>query len=157
MSYEAAIASFKENTTTLANPFIMASRGVAQTWYSSLCPRSINRWQQLKRQLLTSFQDFQTHTASATGSVAVIAYFEQPHITDTSFVKIGVAIEEELGGTIDKRSERLTDVADIEGQVIIDQHQAIHVLQIFDPESNEEEDTRSKVCAVFHNCSIDYF
>lgn len=58
MSYEATIASFRENTATLANSFIMASRGVTQTWYSSLCPGSINRWQQLKRQLLTRFLGF---------------------------------------------------------------------------------------------------
>jgi hypothetical protein len=60
MSYEATISSYGGNTAVMAKSFIMAVRNVAQTWYSSLRPRTITSWQKLKDMLVTSFQGFQT-------------------------------------------------------------------------------------------------
>jgi succinyl-CoA synthetase beta subunit len=60
MSYEAIISSYGGNTAVMAKSFIMAVRNVAQTWYSSLRPRTITSWQKLKDMLVTIFQGFQT-------------------------------------------------------------------------------------------------
>jgi hypothetical protein len=54
MSYEATISSYGGNVA------VMAVWNVAQTWYSSLRPRTITSWQKLKDMLVTSFQGFQT-------------------------------------------------------------------------------------------------
>jgi hypothetical protein len=43
MSYEANISSYGGNTVVMAKSFVMAVRSVAQTWYSSLRPRTIRR------------------------------------------------------------------------------------------------------------------
>jgi hypothetical protein len=59
MSYEATISSYGGNAAVMAKSFVMAVRNVAQTWYSSLRPRTITSWQKLKDMLLTSFQGFQ--------------------------------------------------------------------------------------------------
>jgi hypothetical protein len=55
MSYEATISSYAGNTAVMAKSFVMAVMSVAQTWYSSLCPRTITSWQKLKDMLVTSF------------------------------------------------------------------------------------------------------
>jgi hypothetical protein len=55
MSYEATISSYGGNTAVMAKSFVMAVRSVAQTWYSSLRPRTITLWQKLKNILVTSF------------------------------------------------------------------------------------------------------
>jgi hypothetical protein len=60
MSYEATISSYGGNTAAMARSFVMAVRSVAQTWYSSLRPRTITSWKKLKDMLITSFQEFQT-------------------------------------------------------------------------------------------------
>jgi hypothetical protein len=60
MSYEATTSSYGGNTTIMAKSFIMASRSVAQTWYSSLRPGTTTSWQKLKDMVVTSFQGFQT-------------------------------------------------------------------------------------------------
>jgi hypothetical protein len=60
MSYEATISSYGGNAAVMAKSFVMAVRNVAQTWYSSLRPRTITSWQKLKDMLVTSFQGFQT-------------------------------------------------------------------------------------------------
>jgi hypothetical protein len=60
MSYEATISSYGGNTAVMAKSFVMAVRNVAQTWYSSIRPRTITSWQKLKDMLVTSFQGFQT-------------------------------------------------------------------------------------------------
>jgi hypothetical protein len=65
MSYEATISSYGGNTTVMVKSFIMAVRNVAQTWYSSLRPRTITSWQKLKDMLVTSFQGFQTKLVTA--------------------------------------------------------------------------------------------
>jgi hypothetical protein len=65
MSYEATISSYGGNTTVMVKSFVMAVRSVAQTWYSSLQPRTITSWQKLKDMLITSFQGFQTKTVTA--------------------------------------------------------------------------------------------
>jgi hypothetical protein len=59
MSYEATISSYGGNAAVMAKSFVMAVRNVAQTWYSSLRPRTITSWQKLKDMLVTSFQGFQ--------------------------------------------------------------------------------------------------
>jgi hypothetical protein len=60
MSYEAPISSYGGNTAVMVMSFVMAVRNVAQTWYSSLRPRTITSWKKLKDMLVTSFQGFQT-------------------------------------------------------------------------------------------------
>jgi hypothetical protein len=59
MSYEATISSYGGNAA------VMAVRNVAQTWYSSLWPRTITSWQKLKDMLVTSFQGIQTKPVTA--------------------------------------------------------------------------------------------
>jgi hypothetical protein len=65
MSYEATISSYGGNAAVMANPFIMAVRNVAETWYSSLWPGTIMTWQKLKGMLVTSFQGFQMKPVTA--------------------------------------------------------------------------------------------
>jgi hypothetical protein len=65
MSYEATISSYGGNTAVMAKSFVMAVKSVAQTWYSSLRPRTIMSWQKLKDMLVTSFQGFQTKSITA--------------------------------------------------------------------------------------------
>jgi hypothetical protein len=55
MSYKATISSYGGNTAVMVKSFVMAVRSVAQTWYSSLRPRTITSWQKLKNMLVTSF------------------------------------------------------------------------------------------------------
>jgi hypothetical protein len=65
MSYEATISSYGGNAVVMVKSFVMAVRNVAQTWYSSLRPRTITSWQKLKDMLLTSFQGFQAKPVTA--------------------------------------------------------------------------------------------
>jgi hypothetical protein len=65
MNYEATISSYGGNTAVMAKTFVMAVKNVAQTWYSSLRPRTITSWQKLKDMLITSFQGFQTKPVTA--------------------------------------------------------------------------------------------
>jgi hypothetical protein len=65
MSYEATISSYGGNTIVMAKSFVMVVKSVAQTWYSSLRPRTITSWQKLKDMLITSFQGFQTKPVTA--------------------------------------------------------------------------------------------
>jgi hypothetical protein len=65
MSYEATISSYGGNTAVMEKSFVMAVKNVAQTWYSSLRPRTITSWQKLKDMLITSFQGFQTKPITA--------------------------------------------------------------------------------------------
>jgi hypothetical protein len=44
MSYKATTSSYGGNTAVKAKSFVMAVRSVAQTWYSSLRPRTITSW-----------------------------------------------------------------------------------------------------------------
>jgi hypothetical protein len=55
MSYEATISSYGGNTAVMAKSFVITIESVAQTWYSSLWPRTITSWQKLKDMLVTSF------------------------------------------------------------------------------------------------------
>jgi hypothetical protein len=59
MSFEVAVALGGGDTNTLAKSLIMAIRGPAQHWYSSLKPRSIKSWDQLRTTLLLDFQGLQ--------------------------------------------------------------------------------------------------
>jgi hypothetical protein len=65
MSYEVTISSYGGNAAVMAKSFVMAVRNVAQTWYSSLRPRTTTSWQKLKDMLVTSFQGFQTKPVTA--------------------------------------------------------------------------------------------
>jgi hypothetical protein len=49
----------------MAKSFVMAVWNVAQTWYSSLRPRTITSWHKLKDMLVTSFQGFQMKLVTA--------------------------------------------------------------------------------------------
>ena len=59
MSFEAAVISGGGDETTLAKYLVMAVKGPAQQWYSSLKAKSIHSWDQLKTNLLVDFQGFQ--------------------------------------------------------------------------------------------------
>jgi hypothetical protein len=58
MIYEATISSYGGNTAVMVKSFVVAVRSVAQTWYSSMRPRTITSWQKLKNMLVTIFQGF---------------------------------------------------------------------------------------------------
>ena len=58
LSYEATVQSFGGDSSVMAKSLIMALQGVAQRWYTSLPPRSINSWYQLKQALILNFQGF---------------------------------------------------------------------------------------------------
>jgi hypothetical protein len=53
MSYEAAIALFGGDETTLAKSFIILLKNAAANWYAR--PRSITSWVQLKENFLVNF------------------------------------------------------------------------------------------------------
>jgi hypothetical protein len=55
MSFEATIITGGGDETTLAKSLVMAVKGPAQYWYSSLKATSIHSWQQLKTTLLVDF------------------------------------------------------------------------------------------------------
>jgi hypothetical protein len=55
MNYEGTISSYGGNSVVMAKSFVMAVRNVAQTWHSSLRPRTVNSCQKLKEMFLTSF------------------------------------------------------------------------------------------------------
>jgi hypothetical protein len=48
MSYEVTISSHGGNTAVMVKYFVMEVGSAAQTWYSSLRPRTITSWQKLK-------------------------------------------------------------------------------------------------------------
>ena len=55
MSFEAVVISRGSDETTLAKSLVMAVKGPAQQWYSSLKGKSIHSWDQLKANLLVDF------------------------------------------------------------------------------------------------------
>jgi hypothetical protein len=57
--YEAAIASFGRDETTLAKSFIVSPENAAANWYARLPLRWITSWAQLKEKFLVNFQGFQ--------------------------------------------------------------------------------------------------
>jgi hypothetical protein len=59
MSYEAAIASFGGDETTLTKCFIISLKNAAANWYARLPSRSITSWAQLKEKFQVNFQGFQ--------------------------------------------------------------------------------------------------
>jgi hypothetical protein len=59
MSYEAAIASFGGDETTLTKSFIISLKNAAANWYARLPSRSIKSWEQLKEKFLVNFMGFQ--------------------------------------------------------------------------------------------------
>lgn len=59
MSFKAVVASRDGDETTLAKSLVMAVKGPAQQWFSSLKPRSIQSWDQLRTTLLVDFQGFE--------------------------------------------------------------------------------------------------
>jgi hypothetical protein len=64
MSYEAAIASFRGDETTLTKLFIISLENGAANWYARLPPRSITSWAHLKEKFLVNFQDFQADVST---------------------------------------------------------------------------------------------
>jgi hypothetical protein len=67
MSYKATISSYGGNNAVMTKSFVMAVKSIAQTWYSSLRPRTITSWKKLKDMLVTRFQGFQTKPVTAQG------------------------------------------------------------------------------------------
>jgi hypothetical protein len=59
MSFEARVIVGGSDETTLAKSLVMAVKGPAQHWYSSLKAKSIHSWEQLKTNQLVDFQGFQ--------------------------------------------------------------------------------------------------
>jgi hypothetical protein len=55
MPYEAAIASFSGDETTLTKSFIISLENTAANWFARLPPRSIISWAQLKEKFLVNF------------------------------------------------------------------------------------------------------
>jgi hypothetical protein len=55
MSYEAAIASFGGDETTLTKSFIISLENLVANWYVRLPLRSITSWAQLKEKFLVNF------------------------------------------------------------------------------------------------------
>lgn len=80
MSFEAAVASRGGDPTTLAKSLIMAMKGPAQQWYSSLKPRSIKSWDQLRTTLLLDFQGFQQTELTSDNLFNVKQYPKEPLI-----------------------------------------------------------------------------
>jgi hypothetical protein len=64
MSYEAAIASFRGDETTLTKLFIISLENGAANWYARLPPRSITSWAHLKEKFLVNFQGFQADVST---------------------------------------------------------------------------------------------
>jgi hypothetical protein len=59
MSYEAVIALFGGEDTTLIQSFIISLENATANWYAKLPPRSITSWAHLKEKFLLNFQGFQ--------------------------------------------------------------------------------------------------
>lgn len=59
MSFEVVVISGGGDEATLVKSLVMVVKGLAQQWYSSLRPRTIPSWEQLKANLLVDFQVFQ--------------------------------------------------------------------------------------------------
>jgi hypothetical protein len=55
MSYEAAIASFGGDETTLTKSFIISLENATTNWYARLPPRSFRSRAQLKEKFLVNF------------------------------------------------------------------------------------------------------
>jgi hypothetical protein len=58
-SYETAMVSAGGDTQTLAKSLIMAVEDIAHDWYTLFKPLSIDSWQQIKAELLSTFQSYQ--------------------------------------------------------------------------------------------------
>ena len=58
-SYETSVSSVGRNAQIMAKSLIMAVEHIAHDLYTSLKPLSINSWQQLKAELLATFQGYQ--------------------------------------------------------------------------------------------------
>ena len=58
-SYETALSLAGEDAQIMVKSLIMAVEDIAHDWYISLKPLSINSWQQLKAELLATFQGYQ--------------------------------------------------------------------------------------------------
>ena len=59
VSYETIVSSAGGDAQIMVKSLIMAVEDIAHDWYISLKPLSINSWQQLKAELLATFQGYQ--------------------------------------------------------------------------------------------------
>jgi hypothetical protein len=64
MSYEAEIASFGGDKTSLTKSFIISLKNTIANWYARLPLRSITSWAQLKEKFLVNFQGFQADVST---------------------------------------------------------------------------------------------
>ena len=58
-SYETAVSLAGGDAQIMVKSLIMVVEDIAHDWYTSLKPLSINSWQQLKAELLATFQGYQ--------------------------------------------------------------------------------------------------
>ena len=59
-SYETVVVSTGGDTQTLLKSLIMAVDDIVHDWYTSFKPLSIDSWQQIKAELLSTFQSYQS-------------------------------------------------------------------------------------------------
>jgi hypothetical protein len=57
-SYKTIVSSASGDAQTMAKSLIMVVEDIAHDWYMSLKPLSINSWQQIKAELLATFQGY---------------------------------------------------------------------------------------------------
>ena len=57
-SYETTVSLAGGDAQTMAKSLIMVVKDIAHDWYTSLKPLSIKSWQQLKAELLATFQGY---------------------------------------------------------------------------------------------------
>jgi hypothetical protein len=56
MSDEAAVAAAGGDESTMANPFVIIARDIAQAWYANLQPGTIDSWGNLRKKLCNHFK-----------------------------------------------------------------------------------------------------
>jgi hypothetical protein len=64
MCYKAAIASAGGDDASLAKSLIISLEDVTTNWYSTLLPKCIYSWRQLKEKFLLNFQGFQAELST---------------------------------------------------------------------------------------------
>jgi hypothetical protein len=93
MSFEATVIARGGDETTLAKSLVMAVKGPAQHWYSSLKAKSIHLWEQLKTNLLVDFQGFQP---TGLTDMDLFNYKQQPKEPLSQYYKRFIQIKSQI-------------------------------------------------------------
>jgi hypothetical protein len=101
MSYEAAIASFGVDETTLAKSFIISLKNTTANWYARLSLRSITSWAQLKEKFPINFQDFH---ADISTEEYFFSYQEYERETLPNFFRRFLQLKSQAPEVLDKKS-----------------------------------------------------